>query len=208
MMAFPFLRTPHFTYSNEEGESLMSRFMRLALSVSLLSVLASPAFALDEAKAKALIHDKIGAWLNNPVVINAIKAQNEKNAALTEEQIKDLDKKWAEGDAAVIDPVLNNDLSKYLKDVVAKGDGLYTEIFITDNKGLNVGQSDKTSDFWQGDEPKWQNTYPKGADAVEIGKVELDESTQTYQVQLSTTVSDAGAPIGAVTIGLNADKVE
>lgn len=78
-----------------------------------------------------------------------------------------------------------------------------------DNKGLNVAQSDITSDFWQGDEAKWQNTFLKGPGAFDIGEVEEDESTQMFQSQISYTVTDpaTGNAIGAITVGVNVDAL-
>jgi hypothetical protein len=78
-----------------------------------------------------------------------------------------------------------------------------------DDKGMNVALSDVTSDYWQGDEAKWQQTYLVGPDAVHIGDVELDESTQTYQSQVSITVvdPDTKAPIGALTFGVNVEAL-
>lgn len=85
--------------------------------------------------------------------------------------------------------------------------GLITEVFIMDNRGLNVGQSDLTSDYWQGDEAKWQKTYQMGPDAVFVDEVELDESSQRFQTQVSFSITDlvSGEVIGAVTIGIDAE---
>lgn len=185
----------------------MLKKITLLAAASLLAF-SSPANALDEAKAKELLSSKISVWLNNPVVIDAIKAQNAAHASLSEADVIALDQKWRADDAALIDSTLNNDLSKYLIGVVEASEGLYSEIFVMDNKGLNVGQNAKTSDYWQGDEAKWQETYSVGPDAIQFGEVEFDESSQTYQVQLSTTVSDGGVPIGAVTIGLDAESIQ
>ena len=70
-----------------------------------------------------------------------------------------------------------------------------------DMKGLNVGQSDVTSDYWQGDEAKWQKTYGVGPSAVLIDEVEFDDSSQTYQSQVSIAVV-------AVTVGVNVEMLE
>ena len=107
----------------------------------------------------------------------------------------------------MIDEVLSNALSGFLKNQQAASNGLYTEIFVMDNKGLNVGQSDITSDYWQGDEAKWKKTYLAGTDAVHIGKVKKDESTQKFQSQLSLPIVVAGKNIGAITIGVNFDEL-
>ena len=73
-----------------------------------------------------------------------------------------------------------------------------------DDKGLNVGQSSITSDYWQGDEGKFQKTYPEGADAVFIDEAELNEDTKTWRAQVNLTVVDeAKKPIGAVTVEVN-----
>ena len=78
-----------------------------------------------------------------------------------------------------------------------------------DQVGLNVAVSEPTSDYWQGDEAKWSQTYLAGAGAMHVSDVELDESTQTYQAQVSLTVVDAsGAPIGAITFGVNVEYLD
>jgi hypothetical protein len=78
-----------------------------------------------------------------------------------------------------------------------------------DARGLNVAASSVTSDYWQGDEEKFTATYPLGPDAVHISEVEFDESTQTFQAQVSLPVTDpaTGAVIGAITIGVAADRL-
>lgn len=67
---------------------------------------------------------------------------------------------------------------------------------------LNVAVSYTTSDYWQGDEAKHEDTYGIGPDAVHYSEIELDESRQRYQGQISVTLVDpaTGEPIGAVTI--------
>lgn len=178
----------------------------VGFSTCLVASMAN-AGAYDEA-AQAVIDDKIKAWLNSDVVIDAVKAQNEAHKDLSQVDIDDLDKKWRAGDGALVDGVLGNALSEYLQGIKLEGEGLYTEIFVMDNKGLNVGQSDKTSDYWQGDEAKWQETYSVGVDAVHLSDVEEDESSQTFQMQISLTVVDGGEAIGAVTVGVNAELLE
>lgn len=157
--------------------------------------------------------DSVAGWMQDPTVVAAIKAQNSVNGTLSEAEIIALDKQWrAEtkvADRPLIDGVLTNDLSKYLAKIKEQEQGLVTEIFVMDFKGLNVGQSDVTSDFWQGDEPKWQETYLKGKDAYHISDVEQDESTQIFQSQLSLPVIDPSTSevIGAVTVGVNIEAL-
>ena len=109
----------------------------------------------------------------------------------------------------MIDAVLATPLSVFLRKIKAQNNGLFSEIFIMDNKGLNVGQSDVTSDYWQGDEAKWQKTYAAGPDAIEIGDREYDESSRKFLIQVSMPVVDptSKSPIGAATVGVSLVKL-
>lgn len=185
------------------------------IAALLLGVLtAGPVSAQDKhvAKAQAWAEKTLRGWMKDPAVVDAVKAQNAKHASLTQEKIIELDKQWrAETKASakpLINEVMGNPLSAYLKKKEGESKGLVTEIFVMDNKGLNVGQSDVTSDYWQGDEAKWQKTFSVGPTAVFVDKVEQDESTQKFQTQVSISVVDAaGAVIGAVTVGLDVEML-
>jgi hypothetical protein len=158
------------------------------------------------------VKSDIKPWLNDPAIIDALRAQDATNANLSAGDIDALDKKWrAEvdgSDNSMIDGVLGNALSKFLQEKKTASGGKITEIFVMDAKGLNVGQSDVTSDYWQGDEAKFQKSFGAGKDAVFVDEIEKDESTQTLQSQASVTISDdKGTPIGAITIGVNVDAL-
>ncbi|MBR0555862.1 hypothetical protein J5J10_09240 [Ciceribacter sp. L1K23] len=164
------------------------------------------------APVTAYVQENVVPWLSDPAVIAAIKAQNEKHAGLSAADIDALDKKWrAEvetSDRPMISEVLGNDLSKMLQEKQMGSEGTISELFVMDNKGLNVGQSDVTSDYWQGDEDKFNKSFGAGKDAIFVDAVEKDESTQALQSQASVTISDeSGAPIGAITIGINMDAL-
>lgn len=155
----------------------------------------------------------VKAWTAEPSLVEAVKAQNARTAGYDEAKIDALDQQWraetSAGSSPMIDEVLGNALSRWLDEIKEQQGGLVTEIFVMDGKGLNVGQSDVTSDYWQGDEAKFQQTYPAGADAVFVDEVEKDESTQMFQSQVSVTVVDpaSGEPIGAITVGVNVDAL-
>ncbi|MFK7875377.1 MAG: PDC sensor domain-containing protein [Paracoccaceae bacterium] len=156
------------------------------------------------------VNDTSHAWIRNPVVIEAIKAQNDKHAGISDQQILDMDNAWraevASNARDMIKNVLEQPISQYLHDVAMETNGQISEVFVMDAHGLNVGQSGVTSDYWQGDEAKFQETYPKGPNSVHISEVEFDESTQKYQMQISMTIVDPDTQeaIGAVTFGVDA----
>lgn len=155
----------------------------------------------------------VKGWIGDAVLIEAVKAQNAASAGYDQAKIDALDRQWRAETAAssspMIDGVLGNALSQWLDVLKDQQGGLVTEIFVTDAKGLNVGQSDVTSDYWQGDEAKFQQSYGAGPHAVFVDGVERDESTQMFQSQVSMTVVDpaSGAPIGAITVGVNVDAL-
>jgi hypothetical protein len=183
-----------------------------ALAAATLAGSASAAEQTPDAAIPGWLVGEIREWAAAPVVMISIRAQNEKNADVDQATIDRLDQQWrAETEAAekpLIAQVLGSPLSGYLTRIKAQGMGLYSEIFIIDAKGLNVGQSSVTSDYWQGDEDKWLKTYAMGPGAIHIGEVEYNEATRSHRVQISLTITDpeTGAPVGSITTELDLDE--
>ena len=94
----------------------------------------------------------------------------------------------------------------FLRGIKAASNGVITEIFVMDNKGLNVGQTNGTGDYMQGDEAKWKETYLLSAHAVFIDEVEEEDGINIAQTSL-TVARDNGFSLGAVTIGINVDAL-
>lgn len=181
----------------------------LALAVGFA---AGPVLADSAAKMASYAEEQRAAWLMSDTIIAAIHAQNAQTVDYDQARIDALDTTWraevGSGDAPLIGSVIGSDAARVLSDAVDASAGMITEVFIMDARGLNVASSAPTSDYWQGDEAKFQQTFPVGPDAVHVADVELDESTQTYQAQVSMTITDpsTGEAIGAVTFGLNAQS--
>lgn len=157
--------------------------------------------------------DELAIWLTDPDLIAAVKAQNQDHADLTEDAVIALDQEWRAqakaGGGPLIDRLVNDPVSQWLLAKQTATAGFVTEVFVMDNKGLNVAQSAVTSDYWQGDEAKWQETYSVGPDALHISDVEFDDSTGFYQSQASLPIMDpeTGDAIGAVTFGVNVQSL-
>jgi hypothetical protein len=81
------------------------------------------------------------------------------------------------------------------------------EIFIMDNKGLNVAQTDPTLDYMQGDEAKFQKTFLVGPDAIFIDAVEPDDKINVAQANMSIRDPKLNRTIGAITIGIAVDQL-
>jgi len=158
--------------------------------------------------------DDLRGLLKRDIVQVTVKAQNARLAAIDADAITALDKQWVAErkapDKPLISATLSNPLSTYLLRMQARSLGLYSEVFIMDAKGLNVGQSSITSDYWQGDEAKWQKTFAVGADAVFVDEPEWHAETKTWRVQVNMAIPDAsgGAPIGAAPFEINLTELQ
>ena len=154
-------------------------------------------------------HDELARWLLDPQLILSVREQNTTNAELEQAAIDALDLEWRkevkENGGELISEMMSRPLSGVLKQAQAHTAGMITEVFVMDDKGLNVGQSAVTSDLWQGDEAKWQEVFPADGLDMHVSDVEFDASTGFYQVQVSMPVSDpiSQTHIGAITFGVN-----
>ncbi len=190
---------------------------KATLIIGLLCLTGSAALAQPPAPnaqsliTPALISD-MRQWIETDIVRISIKAQNDRLKKLPQDEIDALDKQWRaereSDDKPLIAATLSNPLSIYLTRLQGKSLGLYAEIFVMDQNGLNVGQSSITGDFWQGDEAKFQKTYDVSADALFIDEPEWDDGAKIWRGQVSFTVTDEGAPIGAVTMEVNLTELE
>ncbi|EHK55083.1 hypothetical protein [Allomesorhizobium alhagi] len=99
-----------------------------------------------------------------------------------------------------------NDASKWLIKLQegAQPAGAVTEVFVMDGWGWNVAQTGGTSDFYQGDEGKWQKTF--ALNDIEI--LDIVEEDGIRYAQISLPIKDGDKNIGAVTVGVDVDKVK
>ena len=135
-------------------------------------------------------------------------SQNSKGTDLDE--IKDIDDKWkgAEDELPIQREKLNNTCAREIKRIVREHPEII-EAFVMDNQGAVVGENNLTSDYWQGDEAKWKNSYNNGKGGIDVGKVKFDRSANAVLQQVSLPIIDKnGKVIGAVTYGVNVDKVK
>jgi hypothetical protein len=188
------------------------RMIGVCFALSMVPVQVAMAEDAYVRQIRDYLNSTVRQWIKNPEIVKAIKAQNAKNAGLKQTDIDALDQEWrseVEVDThPLIDSVLNNAVSAFLKQKQESSDGMIAEAFVMDDRGLNVGQSAVTSDYWQGDEAKFQKSFDAGVGAVFVEDAQKDESTQMLQSQASMTIVDeTGKAIGAITVGINLDKL-
>jgi hypothetical protein len=189
-----------------------NRTIFATLALILTTSLITPSAIADghEAKINAYIDSNIRAWLASEEIINAVDQQNIDHLGITSNEINRLDQRWRKerlrGGGSLISSIMGNEFSAFLRGIKAASGGIITEIFVMDNVGLNVGQTNGTGDLMQGDEAKWQKTYPVSAYAIFIDAVEEEDGVNISQVSL-TVARPNTARLGAITIGINVDAL-
>ena len=143
----------------------------------------------------------IQTWATHPELVAAVKSQNAQARSLA--SIQALDNAWvkAANEDPLVQGVLHNSAASTLK-TLAGSKPYYVELILMDQYGANVAATQRTSDYWQGDEAKFLETYPKGPDAIHKGKPEYDASVKGYVVQVSIPIVDQGQNIGALTVNI------
>lgn len=181
--------------------------------ISFLSIVWIFCFTLGAWAEKApqeivdLANAKLANYGTSPEIVQAVKAENAKQKTL--EQIKEMDEKWKAfpGVADYMAELMDSDCGRFLISIL-ESEPYFAEIFVTDNQGANVAMTDKTSDYWQGDEAKFTKAFNDGKGAVFVDDVEFDDSAQAYLVQVSVPVRDMDQVIGVITFGIDVDQVE
>ena len=158
-------------------------------------------------KVKDLASTTLAAIGTDPVIVAAVKAENAKGKTLDQIQAKDKEWKATAGIADYMKAIMESECAKHLRGI-QNGAPFYAEIFVMDNQGANVAMTDKTSDYWQGDEAKFKKSFNNGTGAVFVDEVEFDDSAQAYLVQVSVPVKDGSSVIGAITFGIDVDRIE
>jgi hypothetical protein len=133
----------------------------------------------------------------DPTIISAVRTSNEKNKLLSADEIQRVDKEWQDSKSVTsfIAQFMSNPTALSLV-TFQKTHPEFKEIFVADATGLNVAQTDKTSDYYQADETWWINSFNNGNGLTTHGNIEFDESSQTEAISLYVPVMDGSRAIG------------
>ncbi len=114
---------------------------------------------------------------------------------LTQAQIEQLDQQWRAADAAdnnndpLVASVLYNNLASDLR-LFQEDFPQHVEVFLTNQQGLSIATTNRTSDYYQADEEWWQTAYEEG---LYIGQPEYDESSKTIAINMAVPVRAGGS---------------
>lgn len=169
----------------------------IIMSILAGSLFVGSAFA---AEVKDAVPEIVKA-ASNPAVVQAVKEQNAKGVTLA--KIQETDKAWmdAKEPTAFMKSLASNAAALALAKI-EKSKPYLVEFILTDNQGANVAMTGMTSDYWQGDEPKFTNAYANGKGDVYIARPQKDKSTGEVISQVSVPVMSDGKAIGTLTVGV------
>jgi hypothetical protein len=143
----------------------------------------------------------------NTVVVQAVQEQNSKGMTLA--KIQELDKTWtdAKEPTEFMKSLTKNAAAQALAKI--QNARMYlVEFILTDKQGANVAITGMTSDYWQGDEPKFTHSYADGKGDTYIARPQKDKSTGEIISQVSVPVMSDGKAIGTLTVGVRIDKLQ
>jgi hypothetical protein len=171
-------------------------------------IFAGAAFAGQKTPQKVIdLAPKLAKFGTDKVIVEAVKAENAKGQ--TVDQAKEMDKKWkaTPGVADFMKAEMDSKCGKRLQEI-RKSESYFEELFVMNGIGSNVCITNKTTNYWRGDNDKFTKAYNGGKGGTYIGDLKFDDSSQSYLVQISVPVKDGDKTIGTITFGINPDKIK
>ncbi|HEV7767329.1 MAG TPA: hypothetical protein VGQ76_20170, partial [Thermoanaerobaculia bacterium] len=193
----------------QRADTLFASMKSIVLASIVLLGSTFAAQAQSAGEVQKLLTDeaaRLEAWGSDPIFVAAVKAQNAKRVSAA--QVKTLDEQWFAGtNETLVKQVTTGPCADQLRSLIA-GSAAHGETFVMDNQGALVCATAKTSDYWQGDEAKWQRAFNEGKGSVFIDRPKFDDSSSQRLAQISVPVLDKGIAIGTITVGVATEKLK
>lgn len=151
-----------------------------------------------------------------PDIIETVTRSNLSYRAKKEEETQnEIDRsaeRWrsARADDPLVRRVLNNNVSLYLKKLIHYERG-YSAIIVTDEKGALVAATDRSFDYDQGKNQRWQVAYNNGEGRTFVSNIYLDNKTKSYLMEIAvpvlTPAEGEKRAIGVIKILYRADQI-
>jgi hypothetical protein len=178
----------------------MNKFLIVFWCLAALGAQAQSADAIQkrlEQEAAAL-----RPWTADKVLLQAVAKQNA--LALTTAEVQRREAAWSK-DTALVQGVTTGPCADQLRALQASA-AKYGEILLMDNQGALVCATNRTSDYWQGDEPKFARASA-GEGSLFIDRPRLDDSARERLAQISLPMTAGGKVVGVLTVGLKLDAL-
>lgn len=157
--------------------------------------------------------ESLRAWLTLSPFHAQLEDVNEAAAQEAPEEfrsrIADLEARWPElsENSPEVRRILEGELADALQEFQNISE-LFSEIFVTDNKGRVVATTNKTTNYWNGNESWWQKGMRQNEPKAYIEGVNYDESARVYSFDLIIPLHDPenpdSPPVGVAKGVLNA----
>jgi hypothetical protein len=158
------------------------------------------------ARKKAKVEHLIRTIRTDPVLLEAIRSQNHTLAQMTQEEIETIDRQWiAEKGGAQghrITDMRAHPASHRLQ-ALLRGSGVASHAILMDDKGRTVAMAATTTDWFQGDEAKWLQTFGRGPDTRHVSAPEPIHDGRALVVRwISVPLADpqTSLPLGAISL--------
>ena len=184
--------------------------MAAVLALVLALAGAAGAAAQDKTVPKTLVkfaQDTLTALGADAQLAAFVEKDNAKPASI--DSLKALDAKWQKKDGIedFVKALLAAPASARLAKVISDYKWI-PEAFIMNAQGTIIGETNRTSTYWKGEQAKFTAAYNGGAGAIWYGTLAYDESSKVNAVQISVPVTKGGKAIGAICFTINVDEWE
>jgi PAS domain S-box-containing protein len=149
------------------------------------------------------------------VLKEEMKKSNARWAGRTEKEIVDelltIDKHWisAPDNDEVIQKMLDTPASHRLKVIQESEPNEYARILVTDREGATIGGTERTDDYYQGDDPWWGPMFIDGKPAVYVASPKYDARSGVISVDICVPLMDESGKnlLGVVKFIVNANAI-
>jgi hypothetical protein len=184
--------------------------LRVVLAAMVIAGIAVAAGAQDKTVPRSLVkfaQQTLVTYGEDPQLVALVAKSNASPQDVA--KLRALDVRWQKKDAieAFVKTLMASPASQRLAALIEKHPYV-PEAFIMDSQGTIIGETNRTSTYWKGEQEKFTAAYAGGTGAIWYGTLEFDESTKTNSVQISVPVAKGGKAIGAICFTVNIDEWE
>ncbi len=192
--------------------STLPRIGALALVFALALAVASfwrPAWGLIYYVPK--LNGAFAKMHADPLLIEALREQNEQLASKSQEWAADQDRLWRIerlcGGGSLQRAVMSKPSSRHLREFVDASGGLISHALLIDEKGRVAAEPYPSYNFDQARKPKFYYTFRRGAGARDISWIERSADGSHPVCWRAETMVDpaSGRPIGTLALEVNYD---
>jgi sensor histidine kinase regulating citrate/malate metabolism len=187
------------------------KLVKIALSICGFCFLSAAVANTSITAQIQSLSPQISTWAEQSVVVNYVQKINAQHSNYSKSQIRALNKQWQQqlnsSDKPLISGVMNNELSELLEKIQEHSNGLYQGILITDTKGLNIGETFISNEYWQGGQRFWKKAFATSPAKPYIFQGS-NKKGQLKPAMIALPILDSqGRPIGVVAVNIDTSKL-